>query len=79
MHDRMLVSDCVVGEAFQCSNGFCVPGKTLCDGNDTCGDGSDENTYSCTEQRSKQSTCFLPLNSMHFDFITGDRNANEGK
>ena len=39
---------------FTCTNKNCVPGYTVCDGNDTCGDGSDEDeTVGCNGKKTK--------------------------
>ncbi|XP_027559169.1 apical endosomal glycoprotein isoform X4 [Neopelma chrysocephalum] len=37
-------------EEIRCSRGSCVAQHRLCDGTDDCGDGSDEDTTSCSEQ-----------------------------
>lgn len=37
------------GGAFECDNGRCIPTGYVCDGDDDCGDSSDDNRQKCGE------------------------------
>ena len=40
--DFCWVTDCLLGDGFECTNGVCWAGDFVCDGVDDCGDCSDE-------------------------------------
>ncbi len=41
------IIDCPGNTTFRCHNGACVNASYVCDGTDTCGDGSDESADVC--------------------------------
>ncbi|XP_071454305.1 very low-density lipoprotein receptor isoform X2 [Hetaerina americana] len=47
---------------FQCGNGRCIPISWICDGEDDCGDKSDEMTSDCSESRTCSATEFMCSN-----------------
>jgi hypothetical protein len=50
-----LVSDVCSLRQFRCNNGRCIPLTWMCEGEDDCGDGSDESSPECLGKASMKS------------------------